>query len=167
MTGPLLFLLGLTLVLGLLVVRRAPRQLGPALADAARQGRKIGLRIPLGIFIATVLAQLIPREAIGPVIGPESGVRGILAATAFGAMMPGGPMVTFPIALLVWDMGAGKAQIVAFLVSWSIFAVHRILSFELPLMGGRFVALRLLSAWYLPPLAGLIALALIPLVPAF
>jgi len=163
LNGVLIFMAGLALGLGALVAVRQPQALRPALRDAARQGRTVGLRIPLGIFVAVVVSEVLPSGAIGPSIGPESGLRGILIATAFGAILPGGPIVTFPIAFTVWEMGAGPAQVVAFLVSWSIFAVHRILSFELPFMGPRFVFVRLLSAWYLPPVAGLIALALLSL----
>jgi len=163
MNGALIFLLGLTGVLGLLVAVRAPDRLREALALAGQQGLKLGLRIPLGLFAATIVARTIPPEVIGPLIGPESGFRGVIAGMAFGAILPGGPMVAFPLALMVWEMGAGRAQIIALLISWSVFALHRILSFEWPLMGGQFVILRLLSAWYLPLVAGTLALLLIAL----
>jgi hypothetical protein len=90
---------------------------------------------------------------------------GIIAAVAFGAIIPGGPILTFPLALVVWRTGAGQAQMIALLASWSVFAVHRIISYELPMIGPRFVALRLVSAGWLPILAGLIALGALAIWP--
>jgi hypothetical protein len=44
----------------------------------------------------------------------------------------------------------------ALLTAWSVFAFNRILAFEIPLMGPRFVGLRILSSLGLPPLAGIL-----------
>ena len=46
---------------------------------------------------------------------------------------------------------------VAFLTAWSIFAVHRVVLFELSLVGWRFTALRLASSGLAPIVAGLLA----------
>ncbi|MCS0496549.1 hypothetical protein NVS89_15715 [Ancylobacter sp. MQZ15Z-1] len=145
------------------VLVRQPGRLKGALAQVGRQGGSLAVRIPMALYVASSIEHFVPTEAIGPVIGEGSGWKGILLASAFGAFVPGGPMVTFPLALTVWQMGAGRPQIIAFLASWSIFAVHRILSYELPLMGSRFVLTRLSASWYLPPLAGALAWMLIAL----
>ena len=44
--------------------------------------------------------------------------------------------------------------------AWSVFAFHRVLIYEITLMGWRFSAIRLISSLILPPLAGLLAMAL-------
>ena len=152
--------------MGVAVMLRTPERLKPAFSQTLAQGGNMVLRIPLALFVAAVIGRLVPTHAIGPAIGEDSGWRGILLATVFGAFVPGGPTVTFPLALTVWQMGAGRPQIVAFLASWSIFAVHRVLSYELPMMGSRFVMIRLAASWYLPPLAGALAWLLIELMPA-
>jgi uncharacterized membrane protein YraQ (UPF0718 family) len=165
MSGSILFLGGLTAIFGVMVALKYPEELKPSLYSAAQQGRELAPRMLLGIFIATILGRVVPVEVIGPLIGPESGGRGLLIAIAFGAITPGGPMISFPIAMKVWDLGAGPGQLVGFIVSWSVFAVHRILSYEWPIMGGKFVVLRLLSTWYLPLIAGGLALALLLVLP--
>src|SRR5690606_16076445 len=104
-------------------------------------------------------------DAVVPYVGPESGFYGILAAVIFGAVIPGGPILTFPLALVIWRSGAGEAQMIALLGSWSVFAMHRIVSYELPLLGPRFVVLRLTSSGLLPILSGLLAMALLLLWP--
>lgn len=107
--------------------------------------------------MAAILAELIPADAAVAWIGPESGFAGILVASAAGGFMPGGPFVTFPLVLAFAKAGAGVPQMAALITGWSIFAVHRILTWEYPVLGWRFVALRLLSALPLPVLAGLLA----------
>lgn len=51
----------------------------------------------------------------------------------------------------------GFAPLVALMTAWSVLAVHRVLSFELPLMGPRFVSMRLLASLPLPLIAGALA----------
>ena len=51
---------------------------------------------------------------------------------------------------------------IAFLTAWSVFAFHRVLIYEITLMGWRFSAVRLISSLILPPLAGLLAMILSP-----
>lgn len=150
----------LALILLALVVYLAindPPRIVTALRIAGRQARVLVIRIPLAILAASFIAHLIPTEHVSTWIGRDSGFAGILIACAVGAFIPGGPMLTFPLALVIWQLGAGQAQMVAFLAAWSIFAFHRMISYELPLLGPRFVLVRLGSAWMLPVLAGLIA----------
>ena len=100
---------------------------------------------------------------IGHLIGYETGLNGILLATAFGGFTPAGPIVAFPIVVVLLNAGAGFPQVVAFLTAWSVFAFHRVMIYEAPLMGFRFVGVRLLSSLILPPIAGLITWGLLEL----
>lgn len=136
---------------------RDPGRIRTALAIAGRQARVLIFRIPLAILAATFIAHLVPTEHVSSWIGPGSGFQGILIACAVGAFIPGGPMLTFPLALVIWQLGAGQPQMVALLAAWSIFAFHRVVSYELPLLGPRFLAVRLASSFMLPALAGVIA----------
>jgi hypothetical protein len=136
---------------------RDPGRIRTALTIAGRQGRVLVIRIPLAILAATFIAHLVPTEHVSSWIGPDSGFIGILIACAVGAFIPGGPMLTFPLALVIWQLGAGQPQMVALLAAWSIFAFHRVVSYELPLLGARFLVVRIASSFMLPALAGLIA----------
>ena len=53
----------------------------------------------------------------------------------------------------------------ALVAGWSVFALHRLLAYEAPIMGWKFIALRLGSSLVLPVLAGLFAEVLVGLVP--
>lgn len=125
---------------------------------ALSQGRALAIRLPLAMLAASFLAQILPVEDIASVVGPNSGLLGIVLAALLGGLMPGGPMTSFPIALIVYEGGAGTAQIVALLSGWSIFAMHRVLAYEAPIMGWTFVALRMGACAILPVLAGLFTL---------
>lgn len=153
----------LVVLFAVLVMRRERRGLARAGFFALDQGRGLVIRLPLAVLTASFLAEILPAEAIGGALGAESGFAGILLASILGGLMPGGPMVSFPIAVFLWLGGAGPAQITALIAGWSLFAFHRVLAFEAPIMGWRFVALRLASSLVLPPLAGLGAAGLIAL----
>ncbi|MEX0852381.1 MAG: hypothetical protein WD036_03735, partial [Bauldia sp.] len=60
--------------------------------------------------------------------------------------------------------GASTPALITFITSWSIFAAHRIVIYEIPLLGASFLRLRLLSAGGLPLLAGLIGIGVVALV---
>jgi len=115
--------------------------------------------IPLLIFafiIAGMIQQLIPTETISRWVGTESGFRGILIGAAIGGCMPGGPYVSLPLAAGLMRAGASAGTMVAFLTSWSLWAVSR-LPLELGVMGWKFTLIRLACTFFFPPVAGLIA----------
>ena len=158
-------LLILTTVLGALMVvaHRRDRALhGQALGIARDQLRLIALRLPLALLAASLLGELLPREMMANLLGPQSGWRGLVLASAFGALLPGGPMVSFPFVILLKQAGMGFAPLVALMTAWSVLAVHRVLSFELPLMGPRFVSMRILASLPLPMIAGTLAMLIDP-----
>lgn len=156
-----LLLLALALALAILVAWRYPERLPEVWAQLRKQGATIALRTPFALLLAAYVSTLVPSSVIAPLLGEASGWTGILLACVLGGMLPGGPMVSFPLALVVWHMGAGEAQMVGFLASWSIYAVHRVIIFEWPMMGARFVVIRLAASWMLPPVAAFFAVLLL------
>lgn len=115
--------------------------------------------IPLLVFafiIAGLVQHVLPRDLLSRWIGEESGLRGILIGTLGGAITPGGPYVSMPIAAGLLKAGASMGTMVAFLTSWSLVAVAR-LPLEVGIMGWRFTLIRLISTLIFPPIAGLLA----------
>jgi uncharacterized membrane protein YraQ (UPF0718 family) len=165
-TGSQLLLAALALVAFAWTYRRGSV---PAATRALRDTGESLLRVlPIllvAIPMAAFLSQLIPPEIAAAWLGPESGIAGILVATAVGGFIPGGPFVSFPLVLTFIKAGAGAPQMVALICAWAILGFHRVLSWELPVLGPRFVAIRMLSGIALPVLAGLLATALLPLFP--
>ena len=115
--------------------------------------------IPLLVFafiIAGLIQHILPKELLSSWIGDKSGMRGILIGTLGGAITPGGPYVSMPVAAGLLNAGASIGTMVAFLTSWSLIAVARI-PLEVGIMGWRFTIIRMISTLIFPPIAGLLA----------
>ncbi|MFM1815217.1 MAG: hypothetical protein RLZ98_1912 [Pseudomonadota bacterium] len=161
MSASFLILWAMAGVAGYLVWRRSREQFWQAL-DAGKTNVLLILpRIALALITAGFVAKLLPSEAVGHWIGPETGFSGIVIASLIGAAIPSGPIIAFPIVLVLLQAGAGVAQIVAFLTSWAVYALHRVLMYEATLMGWHFAITRMISSIILPLLAGVIAMMLI------
>ncbi len=131
---------GLVLVLGLVTYQRGRGGFGDALMFARKQALIVVPRMPIALIAAGFLAELMPQELMSVWIGSESGFVGILIAAGIGALVPSGPIISFPVAIALMHLGAGVPQLVTFLTSWSAFALHRTLMWEAPLMGWSFVS---------------------------
>ena len=71
-----------------------------------------------------------------------------------GILTPGGPLVSFPIMAVFYKGGASLSALVAYMTSWSLFGFQRVLAWELPFMGTRFLLARVLPTLVFPIVAG-------------
>ena len=149
---------GLALRRGLPTAQRALRETGQTIL------RVLPLLV-VALPMAAFLAELIPPDAAAGWLGPDSGVSGIAVASLAGGFIPGGPFVSFPLVLTFSKAGAGPAQMVALVTGWAILGFHRVIAWEWPVLGGRFIAIRLLASFALPVLAGILAQLLLPWFP--
>jgi uncharacterized membrane protein YraQ (UPF0718 family) len=145
------------LILGVIAYFRSRKVYQEGLKIAWEQALTMIPRIIVALLISGFFSVLIPTDVVANWLGKESGVRGILIASLVGGFTPGGPIICFPIAVLLFKTGASIPALISFLTAWSVFAFHRIISYEIPFMGVRFVIIRILSSLVLPPLAGLLA----------
>ncbi len=150
-------LLAIAAVLAFITWRRPNRPVGDALHLAARQLTVVAPRILFALLTASFVAQLLPTDDIAAWLNPERGWVGLLVAAGFGTLIPGGAVISIPIALLLSKAGAGLPQIMTFLTSWSIFAIHRVVVYEIPTVGWRFAVVRLSSALAFPFVMGIMA----------
>lgn len=148
-----LVMLPLALVLAGLTARKSPALFRSALRSAFIRFVEILPRISVALLAAGFIGKLLPAEMVGQQIGPDSGFYGILIATMAGGITPAGPIVSFPLIVVLMKAGAGFPQVVAFLTAWSVFALHRVLIYEIPMMGWRFSATRLAASAPLPFIA--------------
>jgi len=114
-------------------------------------------RIFMAFLVSGFFSVLIPTDIVASWIGKEAGLKGILVGSFLGGFTPGGPLISFPIAFVLFKNGAGTPPLIAFLTAWSVFAFHRVIAYEIPLIGSRFAAIRIASSLILPPLAGIFA----------
>ncbi len=153
----------LWLVVGALAIFAASR--GRVLLN---QGARDGLiefllllpRIGVGVVGAGYVAEVLPRELIAPWLGPESGLIGVALATLGGALTPGGPVVGFSIGAAALKSGAGAPQVIAYSTAWALYAIHRLVIWEVPMMPARIVWLRAAVSLPLPFIAAALAILL-------
>ena len=136
-----------------------------ALSQSARLLATVTPMIVEGLFLGGLVKELSDPARIAPILGAESGWRGLVLATALGAATPGGPFAAFPIVYALALAGADIGAVVAYLTAWSVLGLHRLIIWELPLLGTDFVVARMLASIPLPVLAGFIARLLFQLVP--
>jgi uncharacterized membrane protein YraQ (UPF0718 family) len=114
-------------------------------------------RILAGCLMGAFVTLLLPREAVARWVGAESGITGILIATAVGAILPGGPFTIYPVAGALLVAGADAGAACAFVISWTLLGYARAIVWELPFFGLDFVTWRIIFSLPLPILAGLLA----------
>lgn len=147
------------IVLALAVV--SYRQGGAALAaDGAINGMKVLLSVVpllLAAFMVAGLTQvLVSREFVTHWLGSASGWRGIALGCLAGALIPGGPYAYYPIAVVIFQAGAGIGVMVAFVTAKNLWSVSR-LPLEFALLGPRLTLIRVASTLVVPPLLGWLA----------
>ena len=123
-------------------------------------GMRLLLEItPLLIFafiMAGMIQELLPKEAVAGWVGSESGFRGLMIGTLAGAVTPGGPYVSMPIAAGLLRSGASIGTMVAYLTAWSIWAISR-MPIEIGMMGWKYTLIRFTCSFFFPPIAGALA----------
>ena len=153
---PTLIMAGLALALLLVGYHRGQSEHLDGLRSAGRMTLDILPLLVCAFVVAGMAGVLLPGELVAKWVGTESGLRGILIGTLAGALAPGGPYVSLPIATALLRSGAGTGTMVAFLTGWSLWAFSR-LPMEFAILGWRFTLIRLASTFFFPPIAGVIA----------
>lgn len=108
------------------------------------------------MLVAGLIQVLIPKHAVVKFLGQPAGFKGVLIGSFIGAVMPGPPYASFPIAAGLLKAGAGMGAIVALITAWSLWQITRI-PLEMALISPKFVFLRIIATIIFPPIAGLIA----------
>lgn len=118
-------------------------------------------QLAAGLLLGGLVSRLVSRERVAALLGTQSGMRGLLLASALGAVTPGGPFTSFPIVHALWVAGADAGALIAYLTAWALIGLNRLIVWELPLMGVEFTLIRVIVCLPLPILAGLVARALV------
>jgi hypothetical protein len=128
-----------------------------------REGAKEGARdfvlllprIMIGVVGSGYIAAIMPQDLITTWIGPNSGILGITIATLAGAITPGGAVVGFSVGAAALKGGGGAPQVIAYSTAWSLYALTRLINWEVAMMPPRVVWLRAAVSIPLPFLAGI------------
>lgn len=115
--------------------------------------------LPLLIFafiIAGLVQVLLPKQIISSWLSGKAGFKGILIACLAGAVTPGGPYVSFPIAFSLYKSGAGIGCVVAYIAAWKMWMIAGI-PFEVAFLGPRITFFLRAALFIFPPIVGFIA----------
>lgn len=111
-------------------------------------------QLVLGFALAGLLQVLLPLEKTRQWLGEEAGSGAVFGGWLLGLLVPGGPWLFYPMAAGLQRSGAGAGAIIAMLTAKTLVSPLRALTYELPILGWRLTLLRLLPAFFLPPLLG-------------
>jgi uncharacterized membrane protein YraQ (UPF0718 family) len=111
-------------------------------------------RMVAALLLAGLMQVLVPQDFVSRHFGQGGGLRALLLATLAGVVTPGGPMVTMPFMVALANSGAALSSLVAYMTAWSLFGLQRIIAWEAPLMGWRFVFARVVPSLAFPVIAG-------------
>ena len=145
-------------VLALTLAVRSRPLFAQSLRDGAREFLTLLPRIAIGMIGSGFIAEILPRHLIPGWFGADTGMIGLVVATILGALTPGGPVVGFAIAAAALKSGAGAPQVIAYTIAWALFALPRVLIYEIPSMPPRVVWLRVAVSLPLPFLAAWMAM---------
>ncbi len=111
-------------------------------------------RVLAGCLLGAFITEILPHEKVSRSLGPNSGLKGLLIGTAFGAILPGGPFTAYPVAAALLTVGADFGATIAMVVSWTLIGYGRAIAWELPIMGTDFTLWRIVISLPIPILAG-------------
>jgi len=114
----------------------------------------VGPRLIAALILTGMIQVLISPEFIEHWLGRGSTHCAIFAGFVAGILTPGGPLVSCPIMAVFYKGGASLSALVAYMTSWSLFGFQRMLAWELPFMGTRFLLARVLPTLAFPIVAG-------------
>lgn len=114
-------------------------------------------RIVAALGVAGLVWVMLPRDRLMRLIGSGSGLRGLAIASAAGIVTPGGPSSAFALLAVIGGAGADRGVLVAYITSWSMLGLQRILVWDVPFMGAEFSLTRFLVSLPMPIVAGAIA----------
>jgi hypothetical protein len=146
---------GLVAALALTAAVRSKQMCRDGLREGARDFVVLIPRVLIGVVGSGYIAAIMPQDLIGNWIGPNSGLLGITIATLAGAATPGGAVVGFSVGAAALKGGAGAPQVIAYSTAWSLYALQRLINWEIHMMSPRVVWLRAMVSFPLPFLAGI------------
>ena len=145
----------LVAVLALTAAVRSKALFREGAAEGARDFVLLLPRIMIGVVGSGYIAAIMPQDLITTWIGPNSGISGITIATLAGAITPGGAVVGFSVGAAALKGGGGAPQVIAYSTAWSLYALTRLINWEVAMMPARVVWLRAAVSIPLPFLAGI------------
>ncbi len=149
----IIFLWGIVAVLGWIALMRSRVLFKSGVKGGMVDFVRLLPRLSIGVLGSGFIAEVMPQQFIANWLGPNSGFAGTLVASLAGALTPGGPMIGFAIGVAALKSGAAAPQVIAYSTAWALYAMQRVVLWEMPVLPARFVLLRALVSLPVPFLA--------------
>lgn len=144
----------LAILVWLAYVKKGGAAVGEGFSKSGALFVSVAPQMAIGFLLAGFVALLVPQEAVARALGENSGTGGLLVASVAGILTPGGPFTHFPLLAALRSQGAAIGPLAAYITAWSLLGAHRIILWEGPLLGWRFVLLRVGVSFLCAPLVG-------------
>ncbi len=125
------------------------------LMQAGNSVETVWLRLLLGITLSGMIHLLIPRAAISRLLGPTSGIKGILIGSYSAIIMSGPPYVMIPVVASIYAAGAGVGPIIALLTGESLLGLQHLIAWQIPFLGVGLPLSKYVICLIITPLVGL------------
>ena len=125
------------------------------LMQAGNSVETVWLRLLLGITLSGMIQLLIPRAAISKLLGPTSGIRGILIGSYSAIIMSGPPYVMIPVVSSIYAAGAGVGPVIALLTGEALLGLQHLIAWQIPFLGVGLPLSKYAICLFITPLVGL------------
>ncbi|MDP2646966.1 MAG: permease [Desulfobacterales bacterium] len=139
------------------------RLIASGLKRSTRTFQSLWLRILLGFTLSGLLQDLLPREFIARMLGPASGLKGILLGSFAGIFLTGGPYVRMPIIASMASAGAAAGPVIALVMATQLIGLYPLVIWEIPFFGLKLPLARFLVCLVITPIVAVAGAALFQL----
>jgi uncharacterized membrane protein YraQ (UPF0718 family) len=137
-----ILLIAAAVLLGILFIVNI--DLGKKVVTSVGYGlREVAMVLPPIFILLGLIDVWVSRERMMRLMGPGSGMKGIIISIIMGSVAAGPLYAAFPIAAMLLKKGARLTNILIFIGAWSTMKIPMLL-FEISALGARFALLRLL-----------------------
>lgn len=117
----------------------------------------------VAMLMAGFAEVLIPEQLVERWLSDNAGWRGIALAWLAGMLTPGGSVMGLPLVATFFRAGVGIGVLVTYMTALATLSVLRF-PLEIGFVGWQLATLRVIVSLILPPIAGLLAQLMAPLV---
>ena len=117
----------------------------------------------VAMLLAGFTEVLLPKGLVETWLSDASGWRGIAVAWLAGILTPGGSIMGLPLVATFFKAGVGIGVLVTYMTALATLSILR-LPLEIGFVGWRLATLRMAVSLLLPPIAGLLAQGIAPLI---
>lgn len=120
--------LTLALLIYLLVAVMMPDKIGKVLENSVYYFKELFEVIPLILLLTAMIDAWIPQDLIGEKMGSGAGIKGYALSLFIGSVSAGPIYAAFPVTKMLYNKGAGIANITVILSAWAVIKLPMLIN---------------------------------------